>query len=496
MQLLSRGRRPVSDAARRAVLVGLVVAVIVGVGLADAGRGGGSNGSAGSLDGGVASASGVGLSPSGAESSAWFCAGGTGAGGNAQATLVLTNPTPRAVTGTVTSVAAGTTAPASGGRMSMSVVVPGRSQIGVVPAPGVSAAAVASTIVFDGGGVGATQVVSGPLGVSTAPCASRTASQWYFADGSTAGNNSLKLSLFNPSRTTAVVNVSFVSAGNGVLAPPAYQGIDVPGDSLVVENIGDHVRNDPDVASMVASLSGAVVAAELESSGQAGNGGPSVVLGAVAPAMTWSFGQNTNVSGADTEFHLFNPGSKTARVTLQIGLQNGAAEPFVIRVPAMSLVNFDAASVTRIPGNTAFSATFVSGAGVGIVVDRSLTSPGGAGAPQWGEVAGVPGGSEHWLLPTAYGTSRGISSLSVVDLNRGAVSVQLSAITSGGPVPVAGLGHRRVLPGVPLIVSPTAGSPVGTTPLELVSSGPVAVEVDATPVGNPGVAVIPALPLP
>ncbi len=60
---------------------------------------------------------------------------------------------------------------------------------------------------------------------------------------------------------------------------------------------------------------------------------------------------------------------------------------------------------------------------------------------------------------------------------------------------VPGFVPRKVRPGLPLIVSPAAGSPVGTMPLEVVASGPVAVEVDAGPAGSPGVVVTPALPL-
>ena len=123
--------------------------------------------------------------------------------------------------------------------------------------------------------------MAGPLGFSQAPCASRTARHLYFADGSTALGDGLSLSLFNPTATIAVVDVTFVTA-TGVLAPPAYQGIDIPGGALVTENIDDHVENIAHVATAVAALSGQVVATELESAGPAGSGGPSVVSGPAA----------------------------------------------------------------------------------------------------------------------------------------------------------------------------------------------------------------------
>ena len=64
----------------------------------------------------------------------------------------------------------------------------------------------------------ASQVVPGANGWSTAPCASRIASQWAFAGGSTTTGNTLTLSLYNPTATEAVVNVSFLT-GQGSTRP-------------------------------------------------------------------------------------------------------------------------------------------------------------------------------------------------------------------------------------------------------------------------------------
>src|SRR5580698_3965753 len=241
-----------SDAVRRAVLIVGVLAILIGVGVADSGSGSGASGQGqagatskttaadeAAIGDQVAEVTGTGVSAVGAESSAWFCAGGTSSGGNAQSTMIVNNPTPRAVTGTVTTVST------AGAPFSMTIPVPADSEQAVSPTAGAAAGAavttagrgLASTLVFSGGGVGVTQVVSGPLGYSNAPRGSRTAGHWYFGDGSTANGNTLTLSLFNPTATVAVVNVSFVSS-TGILAPPAYQGIEIAAGRLVTENIG------------------------------------------------------------------------------------------------------------------------------------------------------------------------------------------------------------------------------------------------------------------
>jgi hypothetical protein len=137
---------------------------------------------------------------------------------------------------------------------------------------------------------------------------------------------------------------------------------------------------------------------------------------------------------------------------------------------------------------------------VGIVVDRHVAAPAGAApagtdAPDVGDVIGVPGGAFRWMVPSELEPSTGVASLAVVDLDRSAVSVRLLMLSPSGLVPVPGFGRQRVAAGLPLIVSPAAGSPVGKVPLEFVADGPVAVEVDAGPAGSPGVVVTPALPL-
>ncbi|HXQ75608.1 MAG TPA: DUF5719 family protein [Acidimicrobiales bacterium] len=480
-----------SEPMRRALLILGVLAVLVGIGVADGGGGSASVGP--STPGGTSSVSSIGVPPIGAESSAWFCPGGTTAGGDAQATMILTDPTHRPVTATVTTVST-TAASTSAVPTSVAVPVPANGQIAVTPVPGPPGGWQASSVVFNGGGIGVTQVVSGPLGSSAAPCVSTTARHWYFADASTAPGDTLTLSLFNPSDTIAVVDVSFV-VSTGVVAPPAYQGIDVPAHTVVVENVGDHVQNNPDLATAVVALSGEVVAAELEAAGPAGSGGPSVVLGTTASSTAWSFAQNTDVTNGGTLFHVFNPSDRPARVTVRIGLGQGEAEPLVMDVASDSVATLDTGGLARIPIDTPFAVTFVSAGGVGIVVDRHVSSPAGSPAPEAGDTAGVAGGAARWLLPAASPPFTGVSALAVVNLNREPVTVGLSMLSPAGLAPVPGFGHQRIGPGRPLIVSPSPGVPVGTVPMELVASAPVAVEVDAVPVGSPGVVVSPALPL-
>ena len=80
-------------------------------------------------------------------------------------------------------------------------------------------------------------------------------------------------------------------------------------------------------------MSGAVVATELESVGTPGNGGISLTLGSPATASRWVFPQNTGIPGGTVAFHVLNPTTTPAEVSVAIGLSQGAgAEPLAMHV--------------------------------------------------------------------------------------------------------------------------------------------------------------------
>jgi hypothetical protein len=430
------------------------------------------------------------------ESSAWYCAGGTGAGGGAPATIVLTNTGDRVVDGSLTAVPAlasggPTPVPWAGGR-ALALRVPPNGQLAVGAGQLGSTDVVAAAVVLDGGGVGVAESVTSPLGWSMAPCAATTAPDWYFAHGATAHGSGLTLSLFNPGATDAVADVSLVSSTAGFLAPAAYQGIDVPPGALVTENVGDHAPDDAALATEVSTLSGTVVATQLESVGTAGNGGISLTLGTPAPAARWVFPQNTGLTGGTVAFHVLNPSTRRAVVSVAIGLSAGAgAEPLTMRVAPQSVATLVAEKVTRIPTNAPYALTFTS-SHTGIVVSRQVSAPSGTPAPvpEDGEVPGVPGGARRWLLPGLVPPGTGAWALAVVDLGARAATVRI--VTPDGRA-VAGQAPRRVRPGTPLVIGPNPGPPFGTAPLEVQADQPVAVELDALPVAGPGVVVVPGL---
>ncbi len=483
-----------NDVARRALLVSVLVGAVVAGGVVDdvVGRPAppsvllGAN-AVGAFA--VASALGAEVAPARVESSAGYCPASTDSSGPSTMTVVLTNTTAKAVTGTITTVStAGSSAPAP-------VRVPAGDQIGVTPPNNGSGGYVAATVVLSGGGVGISEQVSGPLGYAIAPCATAPGTQWYFAHGSTASGDSLQLALFNPGDAPAVIDVGLATSLSGYVQPPAYQGVEVPAGSLVVENIADHAINDPDVATNVTALSGSVVAGQLQQLGSSGQGGLSVMLGAPSTEAVWSFPYNDDVPGATVAFHIFNPSTKAARLSMDIVLAQGSAEPIAMDVPAMSATTVVAENEIRIPTSGDYSARFVCRGDAGVVIDREVTtSSTSAPAPQQGETAGVPLGGSRWLIAIRPPAANGTAVLAFANTSTRRITMRVSIMARGRWVALT-KKPTTIRAGGFVVEGPNAPSPAGDVPLEVTANGPLTVELDPLPAGAIGVTTGIALPL-
>lgn len=454
------------DAPRRVSLLAGTVLAIVGISVADAvvSAKAPSTPSAPPAAAVVADAA--------ASSSVWYCSGPAAAPAGSQATVLLTNSGSRAVAGTLH------TATPGGASAAQQFVVPPATQLSL-PVP-----LAAVEVALQGGGVGAAQQVSGPLGTSAAPCSSAASSTWYFGHGSTAGGAALQFTLFNPLPTPAVVDLSFIGpSGAAPIVPPAYQGIPLAAGAVVVENVADHVPGNGSLAAVVEALSGSVVATEMQEVGVAPNSGLSLVDGAGSLASQWSFAANANSPGLT--FTVVNPSDRAVVVNAAIALLQGRAAPLTLQVPAESSVTLASQDQTRIPAGAIFGITFTGSGGAGIVVARQVA--GGAPFPQSALTSGQPGGISHWLVPPMP-PGQLAGDLAVVGLSRGVVHVTIFEIGPSGLRSVAS-GNRGIAlaPGtLDFVLTPSASLLVGARPTIIEADGPIALQLDPAPTGTPG----------
>ena len=468
------------DAPRRLALLAGLVLVVAGISVADA--------VVSTPSGRVpapAPASAV-VADAAASSSAWYCGGPAAAPAGSQAAVLLTNQGSKPVPGTIHAVSS------SGSLTTEQFLLPPATAL-ALPVP-----LAAVEVLLGGGGVGAMQQVSGPLGSSVAPCSSTTSSSWYFGHGSTAGGAALQVVVWNPLPTPAVADIAFVStsgSSSAQVVPPAFQGIPLAAGAFVVENVGDHVPDNGSLAPAVQALSGSVVATEVQEYGGTPNSGLSVVDGASRPASEWAYAANV-ASPTGPVFNVVNPTNEAVSVTVAISLAQGRAAPLVLQIPAQSSASVAAQNETRIPPGALFAINFRASGGAGIVVARQVIGPTSGPLPVNALSSGQPGGVTRWLVP-AMPPGQLAGTFTVVGLGGRVVHVSISEIgPSGRLTPIAGLRPVALAPGtLEFLVNPGAAVPVGERPTIVVADGPIAVQLDPMPAGAPGSDPVPAWPV-
>ena len=351
--------------------------------------------------------------PAGAVSSTWYCAISTAKpGGEADGEVIIANPSSEPVRGRVTAF------PTEGESRSRSILVGPAGRIVVRPRELVEASYAAAMVELDRGGVVVEHGVSGPLGFDLAPCATAGSQTWHLAEGATTKTSTMLLGLFNPFPEDAIVDIAFTTDQGideeidrqGRVVPADLQGVVVPPRSLVVRNVGDHVRRRETVATSVVARSGRLVVEKLQLRNDPGQRGLALSLAAPRASTVWHFPEGVAREGVVERFHVYNPTSREARVDLELTLDEGVVEPFEIPVPPLGRVTLVANEEEAIPKGVGHSAIVRTLNGVPVVVERSFdatsgrqgrTSSLGALEPAraWVLAAGVAtSGVEEWVV--------------------------------------------------------------------------------------------------
>lgn len=483
-----RDDAPVPEAgrARRVAVIGLALVLAVAGGLA--GGLAGRKGPATALQSPAVVAQ---AAPVGSQSSSWYCAGSPGASGSlSQSRVLLVNAGTRVAAARVDVV------DTKGKAASERVQVPANGQLAVAPGSLVAGTWLATRVDVDGGGVSATELVDGTAGWASAPCASETASTWYFAGGATSTGNTLRMSVFNPTANLAVVDLSFVTP-SGLTQPQPFQGLVLEPGAFRSVTVGQYVQDQKQVAATVTARSGAVVATELQSVKVAGTSGVALRLGSPVLSDAWYLPRAEDASGGTSEVTVFNPSSKTETVSVRARPSSGKVAPFVDKLGPGSVWTLDTAEEVRIPDSVDYTTTVRVTGGPGVVVDRIAAVAAGSATPGWGDDAFVPSAATlatRWVLPavaapgTSTGTaSSGTASSALVLQNPGSRSVAalVSSLTSSGVhrlarVRVAGYGFVTL--------------EAGADPLLVTAAGPLAVASDVSAAGAPATALVPSVP--
>lgn len=377
--------------------------------------------------------------PEDALSSTWYCAGGTAeADGRADTSIVVANATDGELTGTVTifpnipeqiepedegpEVVVGddatttttttttTPEPVEQAQLPVTVdlTVPAADDVTLRLADELDAEYAAALVELPGGAVSVEQRVDGPNGADVSPCTTQAAPTWFFADGRTTSDAVETLAFFNPFPDAAVVDVTFRTEAD-LRTPIQFTGYTVPGQTLVVEDIGTEgiVSRHEHVSVSVVARTGRLVVNRLldldgseDAEGNVAPQGLDVAAGAPLAADAWYFPDGIVAEGVEETFVVYNPGEATAEVDLFIEPNEdrfGAIEPFSLSIPPGGYQELDVVQEERIAtaiadraegdavmlhGTRVVSVNAVDGEPVPVVVER--VTRGGPDSPRPG----------------------------------------------------------------------------------------------------------------
>ena len=425
--------------------------------------------------------------PAGALSSTWFCVGaGAGADARANGVLQIANPTERPATGTVTVM------PAEGQAVTAPLDVAPMSLV-ALPLQDVATGAWAAAVVdVDSGQVAAELVAHGRGDTDATQCASRASSHWHFADGTTAKDANLALSLFNPFPEDAIVDLSF-STDQGRAAPAAFRPIVVPARTLVVREIGDHVRRRDALATEVAVRTGRVVATQTQTRSAPGKAGLSISLGAPSLGPSWYFPTGLLADGVDEHYSVSNPSNTEATVLFEVILDEGVTGEIERSVPARGRVDVVLNEEAGVPRGVGHSVTVLSLDGVPVVVSRSLAF--GPPATQLGraDTVGARRAARQWLFAAGSATDAGDEWLVVANVGDRPARISVTGLTGGSGTSVE-LRSPQVEPGRRALFRLNDSVTRDALPIVVDSTEPVVME-RAMYIKGGGVWVNPGIPL-
>jgi hypothetical protein len=425
-------------------------------------------------------------------SHAWYCAAGTSVkSGQADGTLVLANSGSEVLRGTATFYAnqSGKKTPAPVSRpVAIGPYGRGSLRIGDV----LAAPFAAATVVFLGPGGSAELLVSGSLGTSAAPCATAPSPDWYLAAGTTKAGASALLALFNPFPEDAIADLSFADDA-GQVAPSEFQGVFVPGRSLVMVDLGSHLIEQAAVSTTVGVRAGRLVAAGLQLDSIPGQVGVSLVTAAPAPAPAWWLPDGVVGPGLAEQIHVYDPTGDPARVTVDAHLSRGQSAPFRLDLAPGGQQVLDLSAQPRIPAGDDFSIS-VRSQGAPVVVERTVVVGSPAARTGAAEMLASPGTARRWQVTAGGATSTQDEWLVVADPGGAAATVRVSYLNQGAERTVPGLGQVVVPAGGHALVRLGDHLQVADLGLVVTSDVPVVVERDLYQVKGPGVSL--AVPSP
>jgi hypothetical protein len=254
-----------------------------------------------------------------AESTALYCSGLSGTTGTAVGHVTYLN-----TTGSTRTVNLEVASDTASSELSSLTLAPHSSK-SVSPQATVKGISYAVAAQVNGGGVVGEEVAQGATAES--PCTSAGVTDWYATGFDTTVGSTAVLSIYNPTATAAVFNITVFTA-NGFAAPALFQGMSIGAHAQIEVNLGAQIVNASNVGVHVRVLRGSIVIVGVQHSGSL----TSFNSGQSSLATSAWFPRVTTVTGADAQIRVTNPGSEPANVVVDVALSSFKVAPQTITV--------------------------------------------------------------------------------------------------------------------------------------------------------------------
>jgi hypothetical protein len=279
-------------------------------------------------------------------------------------------------------------------------------------------------------GVGAQVSGGGVVGVevtkdhsSEAPCISTGVTDWFGAGfDTTVGSNAI-LSVFNPTATPAVFNVSTFSL-SGYVAPSKFQGYAVGPHSQAEIHLGVALVALSDVGVHVRVLRGALDIVGLEKSGPT----VSYNTGVAHPTTSTMFPLVTTANNATAQVRLANPGPTPANVTLTVTLA-----PFHVPNQALTIAPYGSAVATITPNPAIPAASYAS---VSLHSSQPVIAALATGTGNDVALSASPSPQPEFLIGDF--TGRGYDEAALTNTSSRAITFTITTLPFSGGVPAGG----------------------------------------------------------
>jgi hypothetical protein len=192
----------------------------------------------------------------------------------------------------------------------MTLKISPRSSQSVTPPSEVKGVSYAAAVQVNGGGVVGEEVMNSS---AEAPCASSGVTDWFAGGFDTTVGSTASLSIYNPTATPAVFNISAYSP-SGYSAPATFQGLAVGAHDQTEINLGSEIVNTVNVGVHVRMLRGSVVIEGVQKSGSVA----SFAQGQSALTTSAWFPVVTTVNNAVAQIRVANPSDQTVNVVASV----------------------------------------------------------------------------------------------------------------------------------------------------------------------------------